>query len=578
MAGSGQKLPKIRRGVCNHRMRDAVRVPLHTVMTTDGFRSSRVRAGEAGLDRVVMGLSIIESPDVLDWVRPHTLVVTGGFPLRHLDPDHGLTEEALCRFVSQLDDLNVAGLAVQLGSHLTRVPDAAVRVADELGFPLIELPTDVPFDQLFGQVAADVGDASRGVDPRGDQLHVTLENLVLEGADLQRIADQVAHVLDLGIIVTSIDGREMAAALPAAQRARLAAADLFDDTGRFRTERVRLPLRGLRQGEIVSEPVVAGGSDLARLIAVGDGIPIGAHVRVALQRAAIVVALLITQRQALTAVENKYRGDFLRDVLSGRARNREHSEQYALGLGWSLDVPCIVVCAQLDPPGARKQAAATRIQRSWQTRFHNAWTQVVGRESRAFPCADFSDEIVSLLALPDAASRDPGECLEQLQRLVERIVRDVAGDRGGGRRPFSVGTSRLVTSFEQLPTAYQQARRATEVGRRFSGGNTIAHFDSLGIHRLIGLIPDDAELVAFARDTLGMLAEDTPQAADLRDTLQVLLDHNLNVAEASRALLMHYNTMRYRITKLEKLLGPFTSDPGLRLNIAVALQVHRIRG
>ena len=406
---------------------------------------------------------------------------------------------------------------------------------------------------------------------RVDALHTGLTEIVLEGGNLDRIAAEVARVLDVGVLFTSSDGRERANALTPGLLELLAHHDLVDPTGRLRVERIGGDAVRVGAGEVRSLRVAAGGADLARLLCVRPDAPISPADVHALERAAAVAALLITREEAVTAVESKYQGDFLRDLFLRRAGDEARVAEHAATFGWDLRRPVVVVVAEIDPLTPEDADVTRAQQRQWQDRFCAAWRQVSRNLDPGIASVDFSSEAVTLLPIAD-----PDEHPVAGHVLVRRAVQSVQGDKGGGRRPFSVGVSRVADSVEGLPGAYAQARRAVEVGRRVNGGGSTTFFDQLGLHRLLALIPDPSELASFAADVLGPLAGSTAEAGDLRETLQVLLDTNFNVAEAARLQFFHYNTMRYRVSKLERLLGPLSSDPHLRLDAAVALRVLEI--
>ena len=50
----------------------------------------------------------------------------------------------------------------------------------------------------------------------------------------------------------------------------------------------------------------------------------------------------------------------------------------------------------------------------------------------------------------------------------------------------------------------------------------------------------------------------------------------MNGALAARRLYVHYNTLKYRLGRLEELLGPFVEDPERCLTLALALRVGRL--
>jgi purine catabolism regulator len=549
------------------------------LLATPSLAGTTVLAGHTGLDRVVRGVNVMEVPDILAWVKPHELLLTTAFPLTQA-ASSGQQPELLLELITALDAQPLAALAIKLGRYLDAMPQQVLDRADELGFPILRLPDQVAFDEVLPEVFGRLLDLQNRVLAQADALHRAISAIVLGGGGLSEIAGEVSRLLECVVLVTTPDGRVLADEGPDEYRGGLAAAGLFDPSGRLLVERLTIgtqPVAGpAGTGSAALTAIVAGGVDHGRIVAYRQDAALFPGVVQALERVAIVAALTITKELAVAAVESKFRGDYLRDVLTGLVPVDDQVVEHCRSLGWSIDEPLVVVVAELDPaePSAVAETAGGRppvVYRSQHERFSSAWSQVMRNRDRTAPVVGFSQEVVALIPVRDA---DP-------VAVVAEVVAAVAGDRGGGRRSFCAGVSRLVdepTSPHGIATGYAQARKAVAVGRRVHGQGSVSHFDSLGVHRLLSLVPDTAELKSFAGEVLGELAADNAEAADLRRTLQALLDTNLNVAETARLLHFHYNTLRYRIGKLERIVGPFSTDANLRLDVALALQVVQMRG
>lgn len=524
-------------------------LPLSAVLRLDVLRGATVVAGAAGVDRVVSRVNVMEVPDVLPYVRVDELLLTTGYALRE-DP-HRLTG-----LVRELHARGVAALGIKLGRYVHELPDDVLAAADELGFPVVRLPDTASYDELLTQVLTAVLDHQAERLSRSDEAHRALVEVVLDGGGLPEVAAALARILGVVVLLTDSDERLVAEA----------GSDDPDELAAARDLLVRPDGRvGDAPGTAVVR-VIAGLLDHGRIIALSTRRQLGDVDVQALERAATVCALAIAKQQAVSAVESRYQADFLRDLLLGRAGERERTVPHARGLGWDLDRPLVVVVVAPDQPEPEAEGNRFGL-RPGVERLTSAWAAAVrARDARA-AVVGFTTEVVALVGLPAHGDAD---------RLVAELVAAVRSE--SGRRTASVGSSRAPGGVDGVPLAYDQARTAVQVGRQVQGDAAVAAFEHLGLHRLLSLVPDPGQLRAFERDTLGALAAQTTEAADLRRTLQVLLDTNLNVAQAARALHFHYNTLRYRIAKLERMVGPFTDDPVLRLDLAVALRVAAMRG
>ncbi|HJA12709.1 MAG TPA: helix-turn-helix domain-containing protein [Candidatus Mediterraneibacter merdipullorum] len=116
-----------------------------------------------------------------------------------------------------------------------------------------------------------------------------------------------------------------------------------------------------------------------------------------------------------------------------------------------------------------------------------------------------------------------------------------------------VSYSFVTESLSDLPAAFREAALALKVGKLFYSEQTVFPYNELGIGRLIYQLPVPL-CENFLKEIFG---PDIPDAFDEETlgTVNRFFQNNLNIAETSRQLHMHRNTLIYRLEQIEKRTG-----------------------
>jgi DNA-binding PucR family transcriptional regulator len=86
----------------------------------------------------------------------------------------------------------------------------------------------------------------------------------------------------------------------------------------------------------------------------------------------------------------------------------------------------------------------------------------------------------------------------------------------------------------------------------------------------LALMASSVELLrAWVLETLGSLADGDDQHARLRDTLRVFLQENGSFKATAERLILHKNSVQYRVRKAEEALGHPLDDHCLHVQLAL---------
>jgi GAF domain-containing protein len=301
--------------------------------------------------------------------------------------------------------------------------------------------------------------------------------------------------------------------------------------------------------EMTSVVLSTGDEELGRLsVAAGEGPPVQERDWL-LQAVANQVALALKKAEL---IERLTAENLVRDLFEALATgSRDVAAARARAAGADLERPHVVVQAEpADAPGARPWPALAE--------------QLEAGLRRLAPGAFCDTGRERLLALMPLASDDVAELRRELDAL--------AGSSGA-----AVGLSVVRRGAGEGALSLREAADAARVARGLTRDGGALAYGELGAYKyLVHLPAEDAPRDRYRDAVERLLDYDARRHSHLVATLEEYLRARTSIAATARALFIHPNTLRQRLSRIERLAELDLASDDL-LSLELALKLGRLR-
>ncbi|MEU0135483.1 PucR family transcriptional regulator [Streptomyces sp. NPDC006296] len=499
-----------------------------------------VRAGADRLGTPVRWAHASELADPVPYMEGGELLLVTATNLDARDP------ATMRRYVRRLAGAGVAGIGFGVGVTYEEIPPALVDAAEEAGLPLLEVPRRTPFLAISKAVSGAIAaDQYRSV-TAGFEAQRELTRAAVAGdgpADL--LTRLAAHVDGWAALYDSAGSVVAAAPDWAARRA----ARLGPEVERLRERPgpASVVVGDSEGDDRVELQSLGTGRGNRGALAVGTGAALGTAERYAVHSAVALLTLTTARSRALQGAEQRLGAAVLRMLLAGES---DHARAVAGDLyGGLLDAPFRLLIAEAAAPSGTEPLAETM-------------EAAASRSGEALLMVPEGGRLVVLAVDGGAAA---AACVSQARAADDRPVHEPGPDEADVVVGMSAPSGPIGAS-----AAYKQAEQALSVARR--RGRTLVEHEELAAGSVLPLLADDA-VRAFADGTLRPLREhDVKGRGDLVDSLRAWLSRHGQWDAAAADLGVHRHTLRYRMRRVEEILGRSLDDPDVRMELWLALK------
>jgi len=549
-------------------------ITVKEALSLDVVNRLEVVGGGEGLDRVIKLVNVIEVPDIMDWLIDGEFLLTTGYSFREYP-------ELMETLIPRMNQAESAGLAIKTKRFLDEIPKQIIDSANQYNMPLLEVPYDLSFSEIIAPILGVVFNKQNKILQKLEQAHKKLMDLALNGSPLEELCKETGKLISNPVAIVDREG----ALIVNEDCPDKYKFELFFSDGSVEIKQEKLRFGNIKEVKYSLEyapdtdkpltikairiPIIADKYEYGHMVSVINT-PIYEPDILTMERAATIAALEFTKRKAIFEIEKSYYNDFLEILLSADFDNVD--EIISRGRVFNIDLQQPTTVIIINSSSLNEMKDIENYMNMNGTRSREDLLRTISdffrQQNISNYIAGFKGNNIVIILSADSQQKN------ELKDTVTKLARYLIDSTKLGTN-INIGVGRVNDDISMISRSYEDAREALKIAQ-LSDTVQVIFFDSLGFYKILSE-KNRSELEKFIEDLLQPVFEyDRNKKGELIKTLETYYENNRNLKLTSSKMYTHYNTVLYRIKKIEELAGISLDNPDDALNLEIAVNILKL--
>lgn len=506
------------------------------------FPDFTVCSGHKGLDKNISTITVMDAPDIYNWMKGDEFLITSGYPFKDCP-------EKFADLILNLKSKNITALGIKINRFIKKLPDIVVETSNKVNLPVINIPDHYAFSDIINPGLTTLLNNQYNELVKCENIHNEFIKMGIYNTEINNVLERLKKFINKDIIYFDVKNNKIYSPSKSSFKDII----INNDVNNISEDNIYIHNVLYEQGLHGYIIINCNISELTPL-----------DLRT-IEYAQTMIIFHIQKEFSNKQIVRNYKDNFILDILLNNIKSDEEISNRARIHNWHFDsnMFCVIIDIDNYKLNYKSKDYQLAIEKTKDLIYEDIINMMVKINKNSYYMTK-SDSIVYIVNYKEKSLINFEKSLLEICKMIK--------EKYGYSLTICIGNR--YENIRDIYKSYEECLICLKNGKSLVEINTnIIKYSDISIY---WNLLNSLKTHGYENDPIISKLNDLRNSDRLNNTeyynsIKYIIRCDWNLKEASEEMYIHYNTMKYRYSKIKELLNSNLDNRTSKLKIELGL-------